>query len=67
MPRLSNQDKIEDASRAIFVPVQVYPVTRDTLKKVAKKRRIPMSVLIEELAISAHKRSFPDATNPVQK
>ncbi len=60
MPRLSNQDEVTDTSRAIFVPVQVYPVTRDTLKKVAKKRRIPMSVLIEELAISAHKRSFPN-------
>ncbi len=60
MPRLSNQDPIEDTSRAVFVPVQVYPVTRETLKKVAKKRRIPMSVLVEELAISAHKRSFPD-------
>jgi hypothetical protein len=60
MPHLSKGTKIEDSSRAIFVPVQVYPVTRETLKKVAKKRRIPMSVLIEELAITAHKRSFPE-------
>ncbi len=64
---LLHSDDRTKANPAVFIPVQVYPVTRETLKKVAKKRRIPMSVLVEELAISAHKRSFPDEKNALQK
>ena len=65
MPRMSNQTKIEDTSRAVFVTMQVYPVTRETLKKVAEKRKTPLCVLVDELAVSAFKRSFPDAKDHI--
>lgn len=63
MPKTNNSTEITEADRASFIAMQVYPRTRDTLKKVAKERRIPICILIEELADDAYKKSFPDESD----
>ncbi len=63
MPETNKSTEITEADRASFIAMQVYPRTRDVLKRVAKERRIPVCALIEELADDAYKKSFPDEKN----
>lgn len=60
MPRVNRPRAITGKDKSTFVPVSIWPDTRDVLNRVAEKRNITLCLLIDNFAKRAEKESFRD-------